>query len=95
MLFPFLGDMEITFSKNCFDSILGSATLVENLWQLECNVVFNEHHSLKVSTKRMLNTETSYILWHNRLGDISKDGISKLSKVNLIHNLTFLLQLTV
>ncbi|KAM2908709.1 hypothetical protein COP2_048192 [Malus domestica] len=44
----------------------------------------NEHHALNTNTKRMLNIDSSYILWHKRLGHISKDRITKLSKANLI-----------
>ena len=89
--FSFLGDDECLklFMKNNFDSVLGTAKLVESLWQLECSVVLDEYHALHTSTKRMLNTDTSYILWHKRLGHISRERITKLSKSNLIPSLNF------
>ena len=54
--FSFLGDDEYLrlFQKGCLDSIIGTASFVENLWQLGCSVVVNEHHALSTNTKRML-----------------------------------------
>ena len=60
------------YKKNCFDTVLGTAFLSDNLWHLECTVEILDHSVLNVCSKRMLEQDTSYILWHKRLGHISK-----------------------
>ncbi|KAB2605750.1 hypothetical protein D8674_005467 [Pyrus ussuriensis x Pyrus communis] len=89
--FAFLADDKCLkiFKKNYLDSILGTALLLDNLWSLECSIESNNHSILNVGFERTLGTDTSYILWHKRLGHISKERIMKLSKVELIPKLDF------
>ena len=89
--FAFLADDECLkiFKKNCLDFVLGTVHMSDNLWSLECLVESVNHSVLNVGSKRMLETDTSYILWHKRLGHIAKERIMKLSKAELIPKLDF------
>ncbi|TQD95507.1 hypothetical protein C1H46_018863 [Malus baccata] len=79
----FIGDETcIKFFKK--GSLIGKAFLSDNLWKLQCTTDKNLLHVLTISTKRMHGSENSFMLWHKRLGHISKDRISQLSKLNLI-----------
>ncbi|KAM1015922.1 hypothetical protein ACFX2A_046661 [Malus domestica] len=75
------------FKKNSFHKILGIALLSENLWRLECIVEFVDQSVFNVNSKRMLEHDSSYILWHKRLGHISKERILQLCKAELIPKL--------
>ncbi|KAM1476645.1 hypothetical protein ACFXTO_038605 [Malus domestica] len=87
--FSFLGDDECLkiFKKNCHNTILGTALLSDNLWNLNCPVKALNHTIFSISAKRMIGQDTSYILWHKRLGHISKERLIKLSKTELIPKL--------
>ncbi|KAB2611500.1 hypothetical protein D8674_019532 [Pyrus ussuriensis x Pyrus communis] len=87
--FAFFADDECLkiFKKNYLDSVLGTALLFDNLWSLECSIESSNHSILNVGFKRMLGTDTSYILWHKRLGHISKERILQLCKAELIPKL--------
>ena len=56
---------------------------------LNCTVESNDQHVLNTSIKRMHCNEDSFSLWHKRLGHISKERISQLSKAKLIPELDF------
>ena len=77
------------FRKNRLHSLLGSAYMHDELWKLECIVDHTSLHVMNVNTKRMHESEVSYILWHKRLGHISKERVLQLSKTNLIPSLDF------
>ncbi|TQD69871.1 hypothetical protein C1H46_044597 [Malus baccata] len=89
--FGFLGDDECLkiFQKNHLDSVLGTAYLSDNLWCLNCTVESINQHVLNTSTKRMHCSDDSFILWHKRLGHISKERVLKLSRAKLIPELNF------
>ena len=79
----FIGDVECTkfFKKG---SLIGKAFLHNHLWKLQCSVVNNGLHVLNVTPKECMVPKTILCLWHKRLGHISKDRISQLSRLNLI-----------
>ena len=60
------------------------------LWQLQC-LSFQESFNIECSTsnKRMLINENSSMLWHRRLGHISKDRMERLMKENILPKLNF------
>ena len=82
MVFFFPGDDASIrlFHKNKVDDLLGSAFLNCDLWKLDCSY-FDESYFVENSTsKRMLINDHSSMLWHRRLGHISKDRISSNDK---------------
>ncbi|KAM1602990.1 hypothetical protein ACFX1Z_029648 [Malus domestica] len=89
--FAFLGDDESLkfFEKNHLDCVLGTAYLSDNLWCLNCTLESINQYVLNTSTKRMHSSDDSFILWHKRLGHISKERVLKLSKAKLIPELNF------
>ncbi|TQE08812.1 hypothetical protein C1H46_005583 [Malus baccata] len=76
------------FQKNKINSLLWTAILHDELWEID--YIF-EKPSLVLSTtaKRMHESESSYSLWHKRLGHISKERVLQLAKANLIPALDF------
>lgn len=59
------------------------------MWQLECAYV-NECFNVNVAgSKRVLTDETSPMLWHKRLGHISRERIITLMKQNMLPQLNF------
>lgn len=78
------------FQKNKFETVLGIALLNDDLWQLQCSS-FQESFNVECSTsnKRMLINENSFMLWHRRLGHISKDRMERLMKENILPKLNF------
>ncbi|KAM1088384.1 hypothetical protein ACFX19_016501 [Malus domestica] len=83
----FIGDVEcIKFFKR--GSLIGKAFLHDNLWKLQCSIVNNNLHVLNTTNKRM-HIDDTYMLWHKRLGHISKERVLQLSKLNLIPVIDF------
>ncbi|KAM2808794.1 hypothetical protein PS2_043635 [Malus domestica] len=83
----FIGDVECTkFFKR--GSLVGKAFLHDNLWKLQCSIVNNSMHVLNTTTKRM-HIDDTYMLWHKRLGHISKERVLQLSKLNFIPVIDF------
>jgi transposase InsO family protein len=71
---------------------IGSGNLCDGLYKLNLNSDFVEslltlHHN--VGTKRSLINENSSILWHRRLGHISKERLERLVKDEILPNLDF------
>ena len=62
-------------SKN--GSFVGSSLLVDGLYKINLDLVFPQslslHMNVNVCTKCSRNNETSLLLWHKRLGHISRD----------------------
>ncbi|KAI5314255.1 hypothetical protein L3X38_043431 [Prunus dulcis] len=77
--FAFTGDSEILklFRNDKLNDLLGHAFMSGDLWQIQCTEVqecFNIEYS---APKRMLTNENSSMLWHRRLGHISKDRMTR------------------
>ena len=51
---------------------------------LSPNDIYVAYTAKKVVSKRPLPKEQSYALWHKRLGHISKDGVKRLIKTNIL-----------
>jgi transposase InsO family protein len=71
---------------------IGYGNLCDGLYKLNLNSHFAEslltlHHN--VGTKRSLINENSSILWHRRLGHISKERLERLVKDEIFPNLDF------
>ncbi|KAM1231132.1 hypothetical protein ACFX2F_041302 [Malus domestica] len=87
----------IKIGNECFSlykktSFVGSGILIGELYNLKLNNRFAEtfftlHHN--VGTKRSLNNENSSFLWHKRLGHISREGLERLVKNEILPNLDF------
>lgn len=76
-----------------FNSVMvGSGILCDGLYKISLNHEFAQSlialHS-NVGLKRGLINEKSSILWHKRLGHISKDRIERLVKTGILDNLDF------
>jgi hypothetical protein len=74
-------------------SFVGSGNLCDGLYKLNLNSHFAEslltlHHN--VGTKCSLINENSSILWHKRLGHISRERLKKLVKDEVLSNLDFI-----
>lgn len=89
--FAFIGDDESVrlFMKNDMNYLLGVCLLDNDLWKLDCTIVnylncYNIDSSLQV--KRPLSNDLSSMLWHKRLGHISK---TRLVKENILPDLNF------
>ena len=84
----FIGNKECIkfFSKG---SLIGKAFLHDHLWKMQCTLLDNGLIVLNTTAKRMHNFDNSYMLWHKRLGHISRDRIMQLSKLNFIPALDF------
>ncbi|KAM1114412.1 hypothetical protein ACFX2B_046412 [Malus domestica] len=81
--YVFVGDDEcVKFFKR--GSLHGKAFQHDHLWKIQCNVEFEDLLVLNTATKRMHASDQSFILWHKRLGHISKERVFQLSKMNLI-----------
>lgn len=90
--FAFIGDDESVriFHKNKFDHLLGIALLDSDLWHLQYSY-FKECMNVEcfVPCKRLLTNEKSSMLWHRRLGHISKERMERLTKDNILPVLDF------
>ena len=84
----FIGNKECIkfFSKG---SLIGKAFLHDHLWKMQCTLLDNGLIVLNTTAKRMHNFDNSYMLWHKRLGHISRDRIMQLTKLNFIPTLDF------
>jgi hypothetical protein len=76
--------------KNTF--FVCSGNLCDGLYKLNLNIHFAKsllalHHN--VGTKRSLINENSSILWHRRLGHITKERLERLVKYEILPNLDF------
>lgn len=89
--FSYVGeDLSICFYlKDQLDNLLGYASLNFDLWQIQCTY-FHECHNVSHSApKRMLTNDNSSILWHRKLGHISKERMMRLVKLGSLPNLSF------
>ena len=89
--FTFVGDHHCVkfYHSNDYNKLLGKAFLEIDMWQLECSYK-NECFSVQVVGSKLLSTsEKSSMLWHKRLGHISKERIITLSKQNMLPQLDF------
>ena len=57
-------------------SLIGKAFMFDHLWRLQCTLELNHLQVLHITTKRMHNFDHTFMIWHKRLGHISKDRIS-------------------
>ena len=92
--FAFIGDDESIrlFMKNDLNYLLGVCLLDNDLWKLDCTFMnhlncYNIDSSLQV--KRPLSNDLSSMLWHRRLGHISKTRLQRLVKENILPDLNF------
>ena len=71
--------------------MIGNETLCGNLYRLELYslLFFSPTVNTVSSTKRLKLNEKSYILWHKRLGRISKQRIKRLIKDEILSDLDF------
>ena len=69
-----------------YDSIvIGNLSRSDGLYKLNLDSKqFDSHHVMNVGVKRPLSKENSFLLWHKRLGHISKERINRLIKENVI-----------
>ena len=87
------GKCELWFHNNC----IGDALLHNELYLLSmhdkvhsvCNVNVNESLSEKETKKRKRTQDTSSKLWYYRLGHISRGGIERLVKSEILPQLEF------
>ncbi|KAM0968159.1 hypothetical protein TB1_015836 [Malus domestica] len=92
--YAFVGDNEsIRISmKNNPNVVVGICFLVNDLWQLLCSI-FSNSNCLNVDiflpSKRLQSNESSAMLWHKRLGHISKVRMERLIKDNILPALDF------
>lgn len=86
--YVFMGDNECVkfFRKS---SLQGKAIMHDQLWKIDCTVETDHLHVLSTAIKRMHGFDQSFMLWHKRLGHISKERVFQLSKMNLISAIDF------
>ena len=74
-----------------YSNMVGTSSLVDNLYKLDINVLhINESlHASDCGTKRKLTYENSSMLWHKRLGHISKQRIQRLVPEGILDSLNF------
>ena len=81
------------FSIYYDSNVIGTGTMVNNLYQLDLNAshVYNVHslHGNKLGTKRRMDCENSSMLWHRRLGHISRERLERLVREGILHSLDF------
>ncbi|XP_070025684.1 uncharacterized protein [Nicotiana sylvestris] len=72
--------------KISFDShAVADAFLSDGLYRLNVlNETFSAIHVENITHKRSAMSKTSYLLWHRRLGHISKERIERLVKENIL-----------
>ena len=81
-----------TFSKT--GRFIGSGVLCDGLYLVNLDPTFSEsllslHINANVCTKRSCNNETSSMLWHKRLGHISKERLERPVKDGVLPTLDF------
>lgn len=59
------------------------------LWKLHCIIETDHLHVLNIATKRMHGLDQTFMIWHKRLGRISKERVFQLSKMNMIPEIDF------
>ena len=74
-----------------YSNMIGIGSLVDNLYKLDINVSYiNESfHISKCGAKCKLIDENSSMLWHKRLGHISKQMIQRLVSEGILDSLNF------
>ena len=85
------GNNEVKIS--CNSSLIGSGVLSDGLYLLNLDPNSIVQHQTDVcnvvGNKRGRVTESSSMLWHKRLGHISKKRMKRLIKENILHSLDF------
>ena len=87
----FVGDNESVkfFHSNNMNTLLGSAFLKTDMWQMDC-AYYNECFNVSLNNSNNKTTsEKSSMLWHRRLGHISKERMLTLSQQQLLPQLDF------
>ncbi|KAJ9538265.1 hypothetical protein OSB04_030998 [Centaurea solstitialis] len=80
-----LGNNKASFYLN--SNLVGTGSLIDKLYMLETVALDNEIlHSVAKGNKRKLN-EDSAILWHKRLGHISKQRIQRLIDERILNSI--------
>lgn len=59
------------------------------MWQMDCTCEIESFNVQSVGAKRVLTNAKSSMLWHKRLGHITKEMIIILTKQNLLPQLDF------
>lgn len=86
--FNFTVSEEINFFLN--SACVGSAFLQDDMWRLHCSYFVNIYLvEQTIGTKRVLLEENSSLLWHKRLGHISKRRLQQLVKFDILQALDF------
>lgn len=70
-------------------SFIGDCILQDGLYKLNLNYDNMSLNVENVGTKRVLTKETSSMLWHKRLGHISRERIERLIKHGILPTLNF------
>jgi len=82
---------EVKISRN--SSLIGSGVLSDGLYllNLDPNSIVQRQSNVcnVVGNKRGRVTESSSMLWHKRLGHISRKRMERLIKMNILHSLDF------
>ena len=71
---------------------IGSAYMCDGLYRLKTKFQIQESHSIEntmIGNKRGLKDDQSYLLWHRRLGHISKERVQRLVKERILGSLDF------
>ncbi|RWR73399.1 Gag-protease-integrase-RT-RNaseH polyprotein [Cinnamomum micranthum f. kanehirae] len=89
------------FGNRCMDvirnnKVVGNGYLCDGLYKLKLNPMYEQslhtqhfNCGMNMGVKRMTINENSSMLWHKRLGHISKERMARLVKDGLLPNLNF------
>ena len=69
--------------------IVGSGSLCDGLYKIDLHPTFINSINAVTSKKRGRIDESSSMLWHRRLGHISRDRMQRLIKEGVLHDLDF------
>ena len=72
-------------------NMIGTNSSVDNLYKWDINVshIYESLHASNCGTNRKLTNENSSMLWHKRLGHISKQRIQRLMSEGILDSLNF------